>query len=224
MGARKRVSEVGLPPALSVIASSYRPRPPAEGETAGVRRGVPLNAGSSRREERRPARFLPHFEPFQGVADRKISLPAFAAPPISRERRRGWTRRRDSFRFGETVAAVASVSSERGRIWPDSNSVSFVFKGLQGGKFSLPPSRRRAPDAWTAASRSRRRAFRRPRAAVRRPAEGALLGGAASAICESRPRAVDDSARRRRARHAAAGFLGEHGHGGFSSSEVERRE
>jgi hypothetical protein len=30
------------------------------------------NAGS-RREERRPARFLRHFEPFQGIADRKIS-------------------------------------------------------------------------------------------------------------------------------------------------------
>ena len=51
-----------------------------------------------------------------------------------------------------------------GRIWRDSNSVSFVFKGLQGGKVSLPPIR---------------------------------LGRAASAICDSRPRAVDDSARRR---------------------------
>ena len=48
----------------------------------------------------------------------------------------------------------------------------------------------------------------------------------ASAIRGSRPRAVDDSARRNcwlRARRAAAGFMGEHGHG-FSSSEVERRE
>ena len=38
-----------------------------------------------------------------------------------------------------------------GRIWRDSNSVSFVFKGLQGGKVSLPPSRRRAPDVWIVA-------------------------------------------------------------------------
>ena len=60
-----------------------------------------------------------------------------------------------------------------GRIWWDSNSVSFVFKGLQGGKVSLPPSRRREPDASTAASRSRRRAFRRSRAAVRRRTAGA---------------------------------------------------
>jgi hypothetical protein len=32
---------------------------------------------------------------------------------------------------------------------------------------------------------------------MRRPTAGALLGRAASAICDSRPRAVDDSARRR---------------------------
>jgi len=160
---------------------------------------------------------------FKGLRVGKFRRPASAGPPVSRELRRGWTRHRDSFWFGETVAAVASASSERGRTWRDSNSVSFVFNGLQGGKFLLPPSGRREPTLGPLHRAPRSRAFRRPRAAVRRPAASALLGRTASAIRDSRARAFDASARRRRARHAAAGFPGEHGHAGFSSSEVERR-
>ena len=146
--------------------------------------------------------------------------PASAAPPISRERRPRWTPRRDSFRFGETVAAVALPASERGGLGGIPIRFRLFSRACREEKFpSLPPSRHREPHDWTAASRSRRRAFRRPRAAVRHPTAGARLGRAASAIYDIGPRAVDDSARRR---HAAAGFLGEHGHGGFSQ-EVERR-
>jgi hypothetical protein len=53
-----------------------------EDETTGVGRGVPLNVGSSRREERQPTRFLRRFEPFQRFADRKISPPRTAGPPV----------------------------------------------------------------------------------------------------------------------------------------------
>jgi hypothetical protein len=194
--------------ALSVIASSCRPRATRRDETAGVRRGVPLNASGGRRDSFAVSSL------FKG-----LRIGEFRCPPIpanDAEDGRGVATpsvRRDCRRRCTGVLRTA-------RIWRDSNSVSFVFKGLQGGKVPLSPSRRGEPDAWTAALASR---------AFQETARGRAVSErkrAASAICGSRPRAVDDSARRprrRRARHAAAGFLREHGDG-FSSSEVERRE
>ena len=65
-------------------------------ETPGVRRGVPL------KRERRTARFLRGFEPFQGVADRKIS-------PLS-----DFPRRRNFFWSREIVTRRCIGISERG--------------------------------------------------------------------------------------------------------------
>jgi hypothetical protein len=81
-------------------------------------------------------------------------------------------------------------------IWRDSNSVSFVFNGLQGGKVSSlqagpasptlgPP--RPAGEAEHSETARGRAMTDRERAA----------GCAASAICDSRPRAFDGLARRR---------------------------
>jgi hypothetical protein len=107
-------------------------------DTTGVRRGVPLNRGASRREKRRPARFFRRFEPFQAVADRKISPPLIRQPA-------------DFPRTAPRTDAVSQLLSDRrdgrctgvlrtGRIWRYSNSVSFVFKGLRGGNFRPFPA------------------------------------------------------------------------------------
>jgi hypothetical protein len=69
---------------------------------------------------------------------------------------------------------------------------AFVCSQWFAGRKSFPRSHRcREPDAWNAASRSRTRACRRPRAAVRRPPARALLGRAISAISDSHSRAFD---------------------------------
>jgi hypothetical protein len=72
--------------ALSVIASSCRPRATRRDETAGVRRGVPLNACDGRRDSFAVSSL------FKG-----LRIGKFRYPPISRERRRGRTRRGGSF-------------------------------------------------------------------------------------------------------------------------------
>ena len=160
----------------------------------------PLEVGGGRSPERPPragARsdslpdFLRRFEPFQGFADRKIS------PPPHSPGRRGGRDVAESFRFSETVDAVASASSESGRIWRDSNSVSFIFNGLQGGKFcSLPAGaasptlgpRRRAREAEHSGDRARPCDVR-PRARSR---------SRGLATCDRGPRAFAPRSRRLR--------------------------
>jgi hypothetical protein len=83
----------------TVVASSNRPRPTLRNESAGVGRGLPLDAGSSRSEQRQSPRFFRCFELFQGFAGRKTS------PPLIR----GVRFPADSFWFDETVAAMASA-------------------------------------------------------------------------------------------------------------------
>jgi hypothetical protein len=183
-------------------------RPTVRDETAGVRRGVPPERPLESARGATAARFLRHFERFQGFADRKIS-----PPPIRWAADFPRTTPRMNARLEPRLACekvVLSASLERGRIWRDSNSVLFVFNGLQGGKVSLAATPRiRRSDRCVALANS--------------CLQETARGRAASAISDSRPRAFDASAGRRRARHAAAGFW-EHGHGGFSSSEGERRE
>jgi hypothetical protein len=123
-----------------------------------------------------------------------LRIGKFRGPRILRPadfpRRGGWTRGRDSFWFGDTVAAVASAFSERERIRRVSNSVSFDFNGLQGGKFSLPAGRpalgplRRAREAGPAGDRARPCGVRpRARCSVAPPRRSA-----AAALARSTPR------------------------------------
>jgi hypothetical protein len=94
--------------------------------------------------------------------------------------------------------------SRRRRIWRPPNGGGFggipirfrLFSRIcREEKFPSLPAGAARPTSGP--SRSPRRTFGRPRAAMRRPTSGALLGREASAICDSRPRVVDDSARQR---------------------------
>ena len=160
-------------------------------------RGVPLNASGGR----------PDPSPFR-VFSRGCGWENFASPQFPRERRRGRTRRRDCFGRRDCRRRCIGSSERSGFA---GFQLGFVcFQGFAGRK-SSPPSQ-------PGAASSTLGALRRAAMSVRKRTASAIRG--------SRPRAVDDSARRNcglRARRAAAGFMGEHGHG-FSSSEVERRE
>ena len=210
--------------ALSVIASSYRPRPTLRDETAGVRRGVPLNASDGRRDSFAVSSL------FKG-----LRIGKFRCPPISRERRRGRTRRRDSFGparlspplhrrppNGEDLAgfqfgfvcfqgfAGRKSSPRNSRAAPISHAPVLPDVGVRGVRahtisepgFNLfkalrrhfraqlpSPSRRREPDAWTAASRSRAEHFRGAREAVLCPnASARPRRSAAAALARSTTR------------------------------------
>jgi hypothetical protein len=166
------------------------------------------------------ARFLRHFDSFQGLADRKISP---ASHPLVADFLRTTLVLDPGSRslwLEETVAAAASASSERGDL--AGFQLGFVCLQWFAGRKSFPPSQpaprtRRLDHGVALVNPSMRETARRPTASE-------LLGRAASAISDSRARVFAASARRRRARDAAAGFLVEHGHGGFSSSDGERRE
>jgi hypothetical protein len=142
--------------------------------------------------------------------------PASAAPPISRDRRRGWTRA-TSFGSARRLPAVSIGVLRTRRIQRDSNSISFVFNGLQGGKVSLPsqpaPRARRLDRCVALAKASIQETACRRATSDRERA--ARLRGLGDLLARTTTRLAG-------ARQAAAGFLGEHGHGGFSSSEVER--
>jgi hypothetical protein len=182
----------------------------------------PLNAGASRRKKRLPTRFLRRFEPFQGFADRKISQPRIDRPadfPRTTPRTDAVSRLSSIRRDGPRIGVLRTGEDLAGF------QFGFVcFQRLAGRKSSAPSQpapRARRLDRCVALAKG---AFRRPPTAARRRTAGCLLGRAAWAICDRRPRAADDSARGRRPRHAAAGFLGERGHSRFSSSEIGRRE
>jgi hypothetical protein len=120
--------------------------------------------------------------------------PASAAPPISRDRRRGWTRPRDFFRFGETVARRCH---RRPPNEDDSAGFQFDFVCFQwfARRKSFPPLPARAASPALGPLRRAREGEhsgnRVPPCDVRPRASGAIARPRRS------PRADDDSACRR---------------------------
>ena len=157
-----------------------------------------------RREERRPARFLRRFEPFQGVTDRKISPPRIRRPtdfprttprtdgvatPFDPARRTLRRRPPNGRGFGEIPIRVRLFSRVCGEE---------KFRSVPAAASPTLGPLRRARDGEHSGDRAR--------PCEVGPRGACVLGRAASAICDRRPRAMNDSARQRRTRVRQRGF------------------